>query len=357
MGLTLSAAALVIVSFLTLDAKLTPELLPQAQPVEKGGYIKWAEFDVPDSAMKKAMKLDIESCEEPLHLDWLEMLGYLGAKYGGEWKRYKAKDMDALVQRLRGGESMSALTADMKYYDYYHEVYQTVLGEFVGYYDMERESDVLPGETFVETQYGLKVFSPIASGYSYSHYDDFGTSRSYGYSRPHLGNDLVGSIGTPIVAVEGGTIEHMGWNQYGGWRIGILSFDKKRYYYYAHLRQKHPYHLGLEEGMAVNAGDVIGYLGMTGYSTKEGANNMTVPHLHLGMQLIFDDSQIEGNGEIWIDMYDIVSFLSQKKSKTVKDEATKDYNRIYQIYDPDYQDYITAEEGGASPPGESEAHS
>ena len=33
-----------------------------------------------------------------------------------------------------------------------------------------------------------------------------------------------GSIGTPIVAVESGYIEALGWNQYGGWRVdqGII---------------------------------------------------------------------------------------------------------------------------------------
>ena len=39
---------------------------------------------------------------------------------------------------------------------------------------------------------------------------------------------LMGSIGTPIVAVESGVIENLGWNQYGGWRIGIRSFDTKK---------------------------------------------------------------------------------------------------------------------------------
>ena len=77
---------------------------------------------------------------------------------------------------------------------------------------------------------------PIAKNYSFSHYDDFGASRSYGFKRTHLGNDLMGSIGTPIIAVESGTVEHLGWNQYGGWRVGIRSLDGKRYYYYAHLR-------------------------------------------------------------------------------------------------------------------------
>ena len=73
-------------------------------------------------------------------------------------------------------------------------------------------------------------------------------------------------IGTPVIAVESGYVEALGWNQYGGWRIGIRSFDKKRYYYYAHLRQNYPFQAELKEGDVVTAGDVIGYLGHTGYS-------------------------------------------------------------------------------------------
>ncbi len=55
----------------------------------------------------------------------------------------------------------------------------------------------------------------------------------------------MGSIGTPVIAVEGGVVEALGWNQYGGWRIGIRSFDGQRYYYYAHLRRDHPFHTSL----------------------------------------------------------------------------------------------------------------
>ena len=73
-------------------------------------------------------------------------------------------------------------------------------------------------------------------------------------------------------------VEVAGWNKYGGWRIGIRSFDKKRYYYYAHLRKNRPFAEGLKEGQIVNAGDVIGYLGMTGYSDSENVNGMTIPH-------------------------------------------------------------------------------
>jgi len=94
-----------------------------------------------------------------------------------------------------------------------------------------------------------------------------------------------------------------------GWRIGIRSFDGLRYYYYAHLRKDHPYNSEIIEGSIVTAGDVIGYLGMTGYSTKENVNNINVPHLHLGLQIIFNPVQKDGVNQIWIDIYDIVNFV------------------------------------------------
>ena len=61
----------------------------------------------------------------------------------------------------------------------------------------------------------------------------------------------MGQTGTPVIAVESGRVEALGWNQYGGWRIGIRSFDGKRYYYYAHLRKDYPYQSNLKEGSLV----------------------------------------------------------------------------------------------------------
>ena len=72
------------------------------------------------------------------------------------------------------------------------------------------------------------------------------------------------------------------------------------------------------EGKVIRAGDVIGYLGMTGYSSEENVNNIEVPHLHFGMQLIFDESQKEGNNEIWIDVYHVIEFLKKNRSEVVK---------------------------------------
>ena len=53
------------------------------------------------------------------------------------------------------------------------------------------------------------------------------------------------------------------------------------------------------------------------------------------MQLIFDESQKEGNNEIWIDCYEIVKFLSVNRSETVKKEGTKEWTRVYQMKDPE----------------------
>ena len=297
---------------------------------EKKDFIKWVDFNVTTSAMELTYKLDVEShqSDKGVTYNWIELLAYLACKNGGNFKNFKQSDLTNLLLCLENGQKMEDLTRDLKYYSYYYESYQAVLGGFVGNYSIETtDSD---GNKSFEQKYGLKVFLPIAKNYSFSHYDDFGNSRSYGFKRTHLGNDLMGSIGTPIIAVESGTIEHLGWNQYGGWRIGIRSFDGKRYYYYAHLRKDHPYAEDLKEGMTVKAGDVIGYLGMTGYSIKENVNNINVPHLHFGMQLIFDESQIDSPNEIWIDVYQIVEFLKRNRSEVyMSNKETKDYSRKF----------------------------
>lgn len=139
-----------------------------------------------------------------------------------------------------------------------------------------------------------------------------------------------GNIGTPIIAVESGYVEALGWNQYGGWRVGIRSFDKKRYYYYAHLRKDHPFAKDLAEGAIINAGDVIGYMGMTGYSTTENVNNINIVHLHFGIQLIFNEVQKGGTNQIWIDVYPIIEFLRKYTSKVyVAYSDTHDFERMY----------------------------
>lgn len=323
---------ILLFSIATFRSRQTSSI-PISTASDAESFIKWVDFDVTAEAMHQALRYDVDTCQQTPHLNWIELLAYLGARYGGDFSRYHSADLDTLVQKLQEGISMESLTASLRYYSYYLEAYQAVLGGMTGIYEIE-----LPGKdeqsTFWVTKYGLKAFSPIAKYYPYSDFDDFGVSRSYGFKRQHLGHDMMGQVGTPIICVESGYVEAIGWNQYGGWRLGIRSFDKKRYYYYAHLRKNYPYHKTLTVGSIVQAGDVIGYLGRTGYSRVENTNNIEEPHLHFGMQLIFDESQKDSNNEIWINCYEITKFLSKNRSETIKNQETKEYYRVYQMKDP-----------------------
>jgi len=294
----------------------------------KADTIKWVDFGVPYESLKYAMELDISSFEQEKHISMVDTLALAACRTGGKCGLASVKKA---ASDLKGDKSPEELLGDTyKYYSYYHEAYSAVLGGLLGSFAIEKDGQWLP-------VYGLKAFSPIAAGYGYSHSDDFGVSRSFGFQRKHLGHDMMGSLGTPIVAVEGGVVEAMGWNRYGGWRIGIRSFDSKRYYYYAHLQKDHPFAEGLQVGSMVNAGDVIGFMGRTGYSDKENVNNIETVHLHFGMQLVFDESQKECLSEIWIDVYDIVRLLNQHRSSVMK--TAEGWQRVYPYRDLDVEEF------------------
>ncbi len=311
----------------------------------KKDYIKWVDFTVPCEALDVAYEKDVAAHEAQTQLDWVTLLAYTAAKYGGKFDKKAMREMEKMA-----AEAMEKADADhtatdvieeagagLQYFPYYLEAYSAILSGMVGSYEMQVEQE--DGAVEWHQVYGLKAYSPIAKGFDYSDYDDFGASRSYGYSRPHLGHDMMGQVGIPIIAIESGYVEVLGWNQYGGWRIGIRSFDKKRYYYYAHLRQNYPYQADLKEGSVVTAGEVIGYMGHTGYSTQENVNNIETVHLHWGLELIFDESQKESDNEIWIDCYQLSRFLRKHRSRVEKVEGTKEWRRVLEMKDPAVEAY------------------
>ena len=290
--------------------------------------IRWVDFAVPYESLKYAMDQDIATFEQEKHISWIDILALSACRTGGKCGVASVKKA---ARELKGELSPKELAKDLgKYYDYYHEAFSAALGGLLGSFAIEVDGQK-------KTAYGLKAYSPIAAGYGYSHCSDFGNSRSFGFARKHLGNDLMGAAGTPIVAVEGGVVEAMGWNRYGGWRVGIRSFDSKRYYYYAHLQKDHPFAEGLREGDIVQAGDLVGFMGRTGYSDKENTNNIETVHLHFGMELVFDESQKECDSEIWIDVYDIVRLLSDHRSSIRRVDGK--WQRIYPFEDLDIEQF------------------
>lgn len=286
-------------------------------------FIKWVDFNVPYGVLVAAYKHDVNSHKQGKDISMIKLLAYLASCNGNKWS--VANDtyrMNKLVDRLNSGESEEQVFSNSgKYFDYYLEAYKAVLGGLLGNYITEKND-------MIEQDYGLISYHPIAKGFYYNCYDDFGNSRNYGFKRKHLGHDIFGNTGTPIIAVESGTITEFGWNKYGGWRIGIRSDDGYRFYYYAHMRKNRPYAEGLKKGDKVKAGQVIGYLGATGYSDKENRNMDVNPHLHFGLQLIFDESQVKGNNEIWINMYNICKLLEHNRAKTVRNTETKEYYSV-----------------------------
>jgi murein DD-endopeptidase MepM/ murein hydrolase activator NlpD len=88
----------------------------------------------------------------------------------------------------------------------------------------------------------------------------------------HEAIDILEPLGTPVHAVVSGTIRKLFLSKAGG--NTIYQFDEAGVYchYYAHLDR---YQTGLREGMRVERGSVIGFVGSTG--------NARTPHLHFAI--------------------------------------------------------------------------
>lgn len=125
--------------------------------------------------------------------------------------------------------------------------------------------------------YEGKVF-PILLGYEYVYEDGFGAKRTYGGERSHEGIDIMCDFDTPVISVCNGTVKKKGWLELGGWRLYIEGSDGIDYYY-AHLSK---YAASIKEGSNVKKGQLIGYVGDTGYGSI-GTSGKFEPHLHFGM--------------------------------------------------------------------------
>ncbi|MCC5953573.1 MAG: M23 family metallopeptidase [Acidimicrobiia bacterium] len=102
--------------------------------------------------------------------------------------------------------------------------------------------------------------------------DSFGAPRNVGTPDEHWheGTDIMAAIGTPLVAVEDGVLERVRSNRLGGISLRLRG-DSGHVYYYAHLAA---YAEGVTEGLRVERGDHIGYVGDTGDALGGP------PHLH-----------------------------------------------------------------------------
>ena len=93
-------------------------------------------------------------------------------------------------------------------------------------------------------------------------------------SRPHEAIDILAPRGTPVHAVEGGTIAKLFYSRLGGNTVYEFDPDQRFCYYYAHLDR---YATGLEADQRVSQGEIIGYVGTSGNAPAD------TPHLHFAI--------------------------------------------------------------------------
>lgn len=135
------------------------------------------------------------------------------------------------------------------------------------------------------------------------------TERTYGGKRGHEGTDIMATQNVaglyPIVSMTDGIVRSKGWLEKGGYRIGVEA-PSGAYFYYAHLDS----YAQIEIGDEVNAGDLLGFMGDTGYG-EEGTTGKFPVHLHVGIY-IYPEEQ-----EMSVNPYWILRYLETRKVKCV----------------------------------------
>ena len=122
-------------------------------------------------------------------------------------------------------------------------------------------------EIFTEPVYSF----PVVSATNSSIQSYWGAARDGG-KRSHEGIDIFAPRGTPAVAAVKGRVSSTGNKGLGGKQVWLRDTRRGNSLYYAHLDS-----ISAIPGMAVSAGDTLGFVGNTGNA------HTTPPHLHFGI--------------------------------------------------------------------------
>ena len=137
------------------------------------------------------------------------------------------------------------------------------------------------------------------------------SERTYGGRRGHEGTDIMATENVagvyPIISMTDGIVRSKGWLEKGGYRIGVEA-PSGAYFYYAHLNS----YASVEIGDTIRAGDLLGFMGDTGYG-PEGTTGKFPVHLHVGIY-IYPEEQ-----EMSVNPYWILRYLENKKVKCAYD--------------------------------------
>jgi peptidoglycan LD-endopeptidase LytH len=139
----------------------------------------------------------------------------------------------------------------------------------------------------VETLRARDLLVPVEGISASQLHDTFNAARSGG--RVHDAIDIHAPRGTPVLATADGMVIKLHYGARGGRSLYQLDQDGRTRYYYAHLDR---YAAGVNEGVRVTKGQVIGYVGDTG-NAQPGDY-----HLHFAIAILNDVSRWWGGDNV-----------------------------------------------------------
>jgi murein DD-endopeptidase MepM/ murein hydrolase activator NlpD len=134
------------------------------------------------------------------------------------------------------------------------------------YYAIEFESDAARGitEFFDEKGKNLRrafLQAPVQFSRISSRYNKRRRISYYGRTKPHYGTDFAAPVGTPIRATASGTVVASGYTRGNGNYVTIRHNGTYKTQY-LHMKKRK-----VRKGQQVKQGDLIGTVGMTGYTS------------------------------------------------------------------------------------------
>jgi murein DD-endopeptidase MepM/ murein hydrolase activator NlpD len=228
----------------------------------------------------------------------IRFFGGIGRDGDGDGQADRNNDLDVLYTKAQEILRYGTLSDDLRIALWQHYQNPRSVERIMQFAEIYR--------TFGTVDLRGNVF-PLPLHADYSYRDTWGSRRSYGGYRIHEGTDIFAGYGVPVRSTCYGIIEVTGWNRYGGWRVGIRDLNNV-YHYYAHLSG---YNKNVEPGKVVKPGDIIGFVGSSGYG-RPGTQGKFPPHLHYGTYLD------KGTVEYSFDPYPFLTRCEREERKRKK---------------------------------------
>ncbi len=184
-------------------------------------------------------------------------------------QKLKVPNYDGIIYTVRSGDTLEGLSVR----------YGVTVESMLDVNDLPSDT-VIPGNVLfipggkldnetLQNALGNSFICPLAVKYRISSYYGKRADPFTGVASNHTGIDLAVAQGTPIRAAKYGTVVTAGWsNTYGNYVI--IKHSDGYQTLYAHMTK-----YAVKKGQVVNQGELIGYVGSTGYSTG--------PHLHFSV--------------------------------------------------------------------------